>query len=311
MMKRIKKMIKSIPSLHSMLYFARVRYRMWYYGRIPIEQYPKALKRWYLRRTGEILDLDNPKTFNEKIQWLKLNDSTPEKTVLADKYRVRAWVANKIGDEHLIPLLGVWDNANDIDFEKLPNQFVLKATHSSGWNIIVRNKDDLNVQKTRKTINRWLKLHIAFQSGFELHYKNIPPAVIAEKYIENVEGDLYDYKFGCFNGEPKYCLVDMDRHTNHKRSIRNLNFDPLPFTLNLVSEAFSNADTMITKPEQYDQMITLARSLSEGFKYVRVDFYNVKGIIYFGEMTFTSGSGTYVIQPREYETLLGDMIELF
>jgi hypothetical protein len=269
------------------------------------EQYPQALKQLYMRVMGETLDLQNPKTFNEKIQWMKLYDSTQLKTMLADKYKVWQWAAGKIGEEYLIPLLGVWENADDIDFDSLPNKFVLKANHGCGWNIIVRDKSKLDIKKTRKQLNNWLKLNYAFVA-LELHYKNIRPVIIAEKYLENLGDILYDYKFLCFHDEPKYCSVEMGRGAAFRSSLFDLNYEPLPFSIG----TFLKIDPPLAKPPNFDLMITLAKKLCQGFKHVRVDFFNVNGKIYFGEMTFTNHAGLVKIIPREYDTILGDMINL-
>ncbi len=306
MKKQIKTFIKSIPALHFLISRVRAKFRMWYYARMKKEQYPQALKRWYRHTTGETLDLENPKTFNEKIQWLKLYDNIPIKTMLADKYQVRQWVAQKIGEEYLIPLLGVWQNADDIDFGALPDQFVLKANHGSGWNVIVKDKNKLNLKKTRKLLNHWLKLNYAFMCGLELSYKDIPPVIIAEQYIENMAGELFDYRFLCFDGEPKYCWVDTAWLVNRRRAMFNLNFELQPFTIN----TYPAIPYPLSKPENFDQMVTCAKKLCEGFKHVRVDLYDVNGKIYFAEMTFTAISGTGKISPPEYAKILGDMINL-
>ena len=143
----------------------------------------KLLEEWYFEKTGNMLNLDNPITFNEKIQWLKLYDSTPAKTKLADKYLVKEWVNNKLGEDICIPLLGVWDRADDIDFEKLPDKFVLKCNHGAGYNIVVKNKKHLDIKKTVQKLNSWLKENYAYKYGFEMHYASIPRKIIAEKYI--------------------------------------------------------------------------------------------------------------------------------
>jgi len=293
------------PNLLSFLRRMRLQYLTWRRSRLKEEQYPRALKRLYFHTVGQPLDLENPKTFGEKIQWLKLYDCTPLKTELADKYKVRKWVAEKIGDKYLIPLLGKWENANDIDFDALPDQFVLKANHGSAWNILVRDKRDLNTAKARKKLNGWLKQTRAFLT-FELHYKDIPPLVIAEKYIENIDGDIHDYKFLCFDGEPKFCWVDTGRYTGHKRTIFDLDFTPQPFTFGTYPEV----DMPFPKPENFDEMVLSAKRLCEDFKHVRVDFYNINGKIYFGEMTFHSAGGMKPILPRQYAKILGDMIPI-
>jgi len=277
-----------------------------YFKNLRLEQYPKALAKWYYSVTGEKLDLNNPKTFNEKMQWLKLYDSTPVKTRLADKYLVRDWVKEKIGGKYLIPLIGVWDNFDDINFDKLPNQFVLKCNHGSGMNIIAKDKFALNIDDTRKKINKWMNTNYAFTCGLELHYKDIKPRIIAEKYMEAEDGELKDYKFLCFNGHVELIWVDSERYSNHKRNIYNVNGDLLPIKINDKYENFEPCP----KPKSLEKMIEFAEKLSQGFSVVRVDFYNSNGNVYFGEMTFTSTSGIRKIEPKEFDLKLGQMIKL-
>lgn len=188
---------------------AKKRYA--YYASLDSSKYPTELARWYESVIGTPLDLENPQTFNEKIQWLKMYDSTSLKTRLTDKYLVREWVAEKIGERYLIPLLGVWGTFNEIDFDTLPNQFVLKANHGSGWNVIVKDKFTLNKVDAKAKFDEWIKLNYAYIAGLELHYKDIVPKIIAEKYIENDEGGVYDYKIHCFNGKPMYIHYIGDR----------------------------------------------------------------------------------------------------
>ena len=189
--------------------------------------YPRLLKLRYKASTGEDLNLDNPKTFNEKIQWLKLYDSTPLKTRLADKYLVRDWIKEKIGEEYLVPLIGVWDKFDDIDFDALPKQFALKCNHSSGMNIIVTDKSKMNFAETKEKFDKWLKTNYAFVGGLELHYKNIPPKIIAEKYLKS-DGGLIDYRFYCMNGKPVQCWVDKFSGTpDHVREIFDMNWKKL------------------------------------------------------------------------------------
>ena len=231
---------------------------------LPAEKYPEYLKDWFYRRTGEELNLENPQTFNEKIQWLKLYDSTPLKTKLADKYLVRDWVKEKIGEEYLIPLLGVWENFDDIDFDKLPDKFVLKANHGSAWNIIVTDKNSFDKKSAKQKFDKWLHTDYSIKS-FELHYKNIKPLIIAEEYIEADDGDLKDYKF---------------------------NFSPC------------------AKPYNFEKMLKFANIMSKGFPFVRVDFYENDNKLYFGEMTFTSASGTHIFTPDVFNLELGKLIDL-
>lgn len=275
-----------------------------YYKNLPEDRYPEELAEWYQKKTGKYLNLNNPKTFNEKIQWLKLYDSTPLKTQLADKYLVRDWVKEKIGEEYLIPLLGVWDKYEDIDFEKLPNKFVLKATHGSGWNIIVKDKSSFNIEHGKQEMNKWMDLDYAFVFGLELHYKNMTPKIIAEQYIENMN-DLLDYKVLCFHGEPACIWVDTQRSSDHRRDFYNLQWEHLP-----VSQKYKNSDSVIEAPKNLNKMIEFSKILSKDFMHVRVDFYEIDDQLYFGEMTFTSSSGVEKISPDEFDLELSRLLVL-
>ncbi len=269
------------------------------------KDFPKILKQWYKKRTGKNLNLENPKTFNEKIQWLKLYDNSPLKTKLADKYLVREWIEEQIGSEYLIPLLGAWNNFDEIDFDKLPEKFVLKANHGSHWNIIVKDKSKLDKSKAKKKFDKWMARDYAFKAGLELQYKGIKPKIIAEKFIEDTNGELNDYKIMCFNGEPKFVWVDCGRYSNHTKNIYDLDWNLQPFKM-----TYPISKTPIARPENLDKMIELAKILCKDFAFVRVDFYNVDGKIYFGEMTFTSMSGTDKFEPEKYDLELGNMLTL-
>ena len=231
------------------------------------DKYPLILKDWFLDRTGEILNLDNPRTFNEKIQWMKLYDSTPIKTRLADKYLVREWVAEKIGDKYLIPLLGVWDSFDDIDFDALPDRYALKCNHGCAYNLIVKNKNELDKAKARQVFNRWMSEDFAYKAGLELHYSGIPRKIIAEAYIENTgthEGDLYDYKFWCFNGKVKYIQFLSERNTRGlKMAFYDLNWKKQDFAYSVPLDTKD-----VEKPGNLDEMIALAEKLAEGFNHV-------------------------------------------
>lgn len=281
-----------------------LKYKLYKY--CPDEKRAEALKDWYYETTGEVLNLENPKTFNEKIQWLKLYDSTPLKTKLADKYQVREWVKEKIGEEYLIPLLGVWDKAEDIDFDKLPEQFVLKCNHGSGYNIIVKDKSKIDKKKTIKKLKDWLMEDFSFKTGFELHYSNIPRKIIAEEYMSEIRDSLYDYRFFCFGGKCKSIWVDIKSGTpNHERLIFDENWNKIN-----VKVKWPEIKTKISKNKNFDKMKNIAEFLSKGFSLVRVDFYLVKNKIYFGEMTFTSMSGTGKFEPKSYDYELGSYIKL-
>lgn len=275
-----------------------------YYKNLSPNNYPEELKIWYKSQTGKTLNLENPVTFNEKIQWLKLYDNTPLKTQLADKYLVRKWIKEKIGEEYLVPLLGVWDNFDEIDFDNLPEQFVLKANHGSGWNIIVKDKTKFNRESAKQKFEIWLKRNYAFEYGFELQYLNIQPKIIAEKYLEEID-QVYDYKFMCFNGKVEFMWVDSDRFTAHKRTFFNKKWERLE-----IRQKCDTAKYTITKPYNFEKMLQFAELLSKGFAYVRVDFYEINKKLYFGEMTFTSASGIEFPEPYENVYKWGDLIKL-
>lgn len=272
---------------------------------IPETKYERAISEWYYDVTGKYIDIQNPKTFNELIQWSKIYDNTEEKSRLSDKYLVRKWVSEKIGKEYLIPLLGVWKDADDIDFAQLPKSFVLKCNHGSAYNIIVRNKEELDIEKTKKQLNEWLHEQYAFK-GFELHYTRIKPCVIAEKYmLEEGMDDLPDYKFFCFGGRV-FCSYTMlsyvMSHSNGQLGFFDREYKLLPYH----RKDFKPITEQLEKPKNYEKMVELAEVLSAGFPHVRVDFYNIDGKIYFGEMTFTSANGRGFFEPEEFDYILGE-----
>ncbi len=277
-----------------------------YFKSLSPDQYPEALKKWYKKRTKKTLNLENPQTYNEKIQWLKLYDSTPLKTRLADKYLVRGWIAEKIGEEYLIPLLGVYDKFDDIDFDKLPEKFVIKTNHDSGSYRIVTDKSKFDVAEARNFFNEKMRTNFAFWAGLQLHYKNIVPKIIIEKYLENSDNDLHDYKFWCFNGEVKYIEFMSDRKKRLKVTYYDPELNRMPF-----GELYPQHESDIEKPDNLKHMINLAEKLAAGFSHVRVDFYRLNdGTIKFGEMTFTPSNGTVKWNPPEYDKIIGDLIKL-
>jgi len=241
------------------------------------------------------------------MQFSKIYCSSPEKGFLADKYAVREWVKNKIGIDYLIPLLGVWDNFEDIDFAILPDKFVLKTNQSSGTNTIVTDKNDLDINELKKKYDFWINQNWAFAGrGFEMHYQYIKPKIIAEKYVVDSNGELNDYKFLCFNGKPYFVWVDEGRRTDHRRNVYDMNWNLQPWR----QYRYKNTDHPLEKPENFDQMIKLVEILCEDFDHVRVDMYDVDGTIYFGEMTFTNGKGYELIYPPEYNDKLGELWDL-
>ncbi|MBQ9069292.1 MAG: hypothetical protein IJ131_09610 [Eggerthellaceae bacterium] len=270
-------------------------------------RYPDAIKRWYKSSTGVELDLDNPSTFDEKIQWLKLYDSTPEKGRLSDKYLVRDWVASRVGERYLVPLVGVWESAGDIDFESLPDRFVLKATHGCGWNVIVRDKETLDTKAVRAQLRSWLATDYSFVEWFELQYQHCTPRIIAEAYLENTEGDLHDYKFFCFGGKVECVGFVRGRMTHAEEACFDAEWNRLP----CIYCSHPRIEGSIPKPKGFEEALRVAEALSAGFPHVRVDLYLTnEGRVYFGEMTFTTMSGNCAWDPPEYNDVFGRMIDL-
>ncbi len=266
------------------------------------------IKIGYRIRMKKKLNLDNPKTFNEKLQWLKLYDRKPEYTTMVDKYEVKRYVAEKIGEEYIIPTLGVWDTFDDIDFDALPNEFVLKCTHDSGGLIICRDKAALNLKAARKKIKSCLK-HNFFYTNREWPYKDVKPRIIAEKLMVDESGyELKDYKIFCFDGEAKAMFIASDRNTpgeETKFDFYDMEFNHLPFT-----NGHPNATREIKRPTSLDEMKRLAEELSKGIPQLRVDFYDINGRVYFGELTFFHWSGMTQFNPPEWDKTFGDWIKL-
>jgi hypothetical protein len=277
-----------------------------FYKGLHPDNYTDELKVWFKRVSGKPLDLENPRTFNEKVQWLKLYDNTPIKTRLADKYLVRSWVKEQIGEKYLVPLIGVWDKFDDIDFDRFPDKFVLKANHGCGWNIIVKDKSTFDKSAAKKEFSRWLNTNFAFINGLELHYKAISPKIIAEEFIENEGMYLYDYKIWCFNGKPKFIMFLAERQIRLKMAFYDLNWNILPFTY-----SYPQYEKLVPKPDNLDEMLDVTKMLCKDFMHVRVDLYRLDdGSLKFGEMTFTTASGACNWNPPEYDLVLGQMITL-
>ena len=264
------------------------------------------LREWYENTTGCSLDLSDPKTFNEKLQWLKLHGVSSLMTELADKYMVREWIKNKIGEQYLIPLLGVWDDYDRIDFDDLPDEFILKCNHGSGWNRII-TKTERDVLENRFLFKKWLKSNYAYRS-YEIQYKDIKPRLVGEQLLktDNEKEDLRDYKVFVFGGECKLIQVDLDRFHGHKRNVYTPDWEPAGFDIGFPG----SKEIIIDKPGCLEEMIYLAEKLGEEFCQVRVDFYLTHNRIWFGEMTFTHGAGTEKISPEEWAYRLGSWIRL-
>lgn len=266
------------------------------------------LKMMYRLRMGKPLNLDKPETYNEKLQWLKLYDRRPEYTMMVDKIAVKDHVKNLIGEEFIIPTLGVWDNPDDIDFDALPNQFVLKCNHDSGGIVICSDKSKLDIAKAKRGLRKALKRRY-FYHGREWAYKNVKPQILAEKYMVDESGyELKDYKIFCFNGEPKVMFIASDRSSkteDTKFDFFDMDFKHLPFL-----NGHPNSKMPIHKPESFEKMKQLAAKLSAGIPHVRVDFYDINGQIYFGELTFCHWSGMVPFEPEEWDYKLGEMITI-
>ena len=266
------------------------------------------LKLKYRAKMGKKLNLKNPQTYTEKLQWLKLYDRKPKYTIMVDKYLAKKYVADQIGEEYIIPTLGVWDKFEDIDFEKLPNQFVLKCTHDSGGLVICKDKPKLDIEVARKKINKSLKRDF-YLIGREWPYKNVPRKIIAEKYLTDESShssDLPDYKFYCFNGEVKIVLIATNRFTTHNFNYVDTNFNPI----SLISMEGKPNNELEKKPECWDKMLEIARILSKDIIHIRVDLYTSGGKIYFGELTFFDSSGYDDFGSEEWNKRLGSWIQL-
>ena len=267
------------------------------------EAYIKLLHRTFQERK---LDLENPISFNEKIEWLKLFDRRPEYTFMTDKYLVREYVEKKIGSEFLIPLLGVWNNVDDIDFAKLPNRFVLKCNHDMGSIIICLNKSTFNQNKAKKQLRHALKKNYFWPSR-EYNYYDIERKVIAEQFLDDSQDcELTDYKFFCFDGTPRFIQVDKDRFTNHTRNFYSTDWE----YIKVENGCKTNPELIIPRPEELSLMLNIAETLSAGYPHIRVDLYNVNRKIYFGELTMHHGGGAMKVIPYTYDELWGSYLHL-
>lgn len=268
------------------------------------------LKLMFRFKMGYRLNLRNPKTFSEKIQWLKLYNRRPEYTKMVDKYAVKEYVSKLIGEEYVIPILGVWDKPEDIEWDKLPNQFVLKTTHGGGSEgvVICKNKETFDRQKA---INQ---LHLSYDVDIykqlrEWPYKNVLRRIIAEQYINPAPeaNDLPDYKFFCFNGEPKFCQVISGRNTTESIDFFDLDWNHQPFH---EPRKFPHAIIQPSCPPYFSQMIGLARQLAVGKPFSRIDFYDVNGRVLFGEITFFPTSGMGGFDDKAWDYKFGELIKL-
>lgn len=259
---------------------------------------------------GYRLDLDDPKTFSEKLQWLKLYNRKPEYTQMVDKVGAKEYVASIIGEEYIIPTIGVWDKFDDIDFDKLPNQFVLKTTHGGGSTgvVICKNKSTFDIVAAKQKLNRSLKSDI-YTRLREWPYKNVRRRIIAEKFLsDNTHADLPDYKFYCFNGEPMYCQVIRGRNELETIDFYDMEWNHMPFVgLNPVAK---NGNTPVARPLHLDNMIAVCKKLAKDTPFSRIDLYVINNKEYFGEITFYPMSGLGEFRPKEWNVKLGEWIKL-
>lgn len=268
------------------------------------------LRLFYFATTGKMINFKNPKGFNEKLQWLKVNDKHPEYSKLVDKLAVRDHICEVLGEEYLFPLLGYWRTFDEIDFEKLPNQFVLKCNHDSGSTKIILDKAALTKDDIADLKQHFTKrlAEDFFYAGREYTYKGITPYIIAEQLMceeRNAHKSIEDYKFFCFDGKPKIMFVATDRERDCKFDFFDMNFNHLD-----VVNIHPHADKPVQKPMMFEEMKEIAAKLSAGKRFVRIDLYEVNGRIYFGEYTFFHGGGFQLFQPDEWEEKLGDWINL-
>ncbi len=270
---------------------------------VPDKAYLKAV---FKAETGYALDLDHPKTYNEKLQWIKLYDRKPVYTIYADKYKVREYIAETIGKEYLVPLIGVYRKAEDIPWEELPDRFVLKCNHASGTNIICKNKAELDIASTEKQLSSWLKKN-AYWGGREWCYKDIEPCIICEEFIEAPDGNTPDdYKFMCFDGVPRLIQVHHDRYGDH-----TLDYYTPEWERADLKRIDANTSTRYTpKPEKLDEMLVIAKTLSKRMYFARIDMYYVNKRIYFGEITMYPTGGFSTFTNYEDDLRLGSYITL-
>lgn len=264
------------------------------------------LRSWYSRMPYR-LNLSKPKSYNEKLQWMKLYDRNPLYTTMVDKYAVKEYVGNIIGQEYIIPTLGVWDSFDDIDFDSLPNQFVLKCTHDSGGLVICKDKSKLDLSKAKEKIESSLRTDY-YMNGREWPYKDVPKRIIAEKYMEDTKtAELRDYKFFCFDGKVKWLFIATDRQNREEPyfDFFDMDFNHLP-----LQHGHPNAPVMPEKPKSFELMKAFASKLSQGLPHVRVDFYEVDGKVYFGELTFFHHGGWTPFTPEKWDYIFGEEIIL-
>lgn len=270
------------------------------------KQYIPSLEKIYLTRMGKPLNLNNPRTFTEKMQWLKIYDSTFLKTYCTDKITVHKYCKAKLGKDLFIPLIGTYDNANQIPFGKLPNGVVFKCNHGSGYNIICRPNNSVNTDGIKSALTAWLNEDFSTRNGHELHYTLIPRKILIEPYMNDGHLDLVDYKFYCINGTPIFCQVISDRHTHETVSHYTDGWKYAPQYDWVEYDSLNNIEC----PPFYQEMIDISKKLAADFKLVRVDFYVIGSKLYLGELTFTPNSGFHHFKNPNTDFALGEQLRI-
>ena len=266
---------------------------------------------WYMRKlffhnNKYYPNFDKPESFNEKIHWLKLNYHNSLITKCCDKFKVKEYSREVLGKDICVPTIASWTNVNNINFDKLPNKFVLKVNWSSGYNIIVKDKTTLNINEIKHRINQWMQpYNNSYYVNFNWGYKDMKPVIYAEEYLDELDKDLPDYKFLCYNGEPKNLFVVSNRFKKMKVDFFDMDWNHLPF-----KRKHPTSKNPPKKPENFEQMVEIARKLSKPFPFVRVDIYSVKNKLYIGELTFVPGGGLEPFTPVEWDYKFGKMLTL-
>lgn len=264
----------------------------------------KYLQLLYKIRFDKKIDFDNPKTFNEKLNWLKLYDRNDKYTMLADKYLVKEYVEKTIGKEYVIKNYKIWENVEDINLDELPCKFVMKCNHDSGGLIICKNKENINLEDVKDKLKRSLENNYFYYKR-EWPYKNIKPLILVEEFIEDKEmEDLRDYKFMCFNGVPKFVYITV-KNDNIWENYYDMEFNPVE-----INHGFPRYKEEFKKPENFDEMVKIAKQLSKDIPFVRIDLHNTDGKIYFGEFTFYDWGGLRPYSDEKYDKLLGDLLKI-
>lgn len=270
------------------------------------------LKLRYRFQMGEWPDLENPTLFTEKIQWLKLHNHHPQYSIMVDKYTAKDYVASRIGNEYVIPTLGLWNSPKDIEWNKLPNQFVLKTTNGGGNGgvVICRDKSTLNIKEVVRKLSDNQKSNI-YDNLREWPYRDVTPRILAESLLrssDNESGELADYKFFCFNGEPRLCQVIRERNTMETIDFYDMEWNHMDIVG--LNPMVKNGQVAVPKPKPLSQMIDICKILSKDIPFLRVDLYVVDSMIYFGEMTFFPASGIGTFKPKNWNKTLGDYIQV-